>query len=101
MVFFNFLNFLTIFLELSISRRVGTEQNDNYYFLPFLAFSYLFCLKESHNGIFKFFKFFYYSFGIFYYALGTERNGMTVFIFSLSLCFTTNFGLKWSQNGIF
>ena len=46
-VFFNFLNFFAIFLEFSVTRRVGTD-----------------------------------------------RNGMTVFIFSLSLCFPTNFGLK-------
>ena len=30
----------------------------------------------------------------------TERNGMTVFIFSPSIRFPTNFGLKWSNNGI-
>ena len=46
-VFFNFLNFFAIFLEFSITHRVGTE-----------------------------------------------RNGVTVFIFSLSLRFQTNFGLK-------
>ena len=32
---------------------------------------------------------------------GIERNGMTNFIFSISMRFTTNFGLKWSHNDIF
>ena len=45
MWFFNFLNFFAIFLEISIKRRVGTEQNDNFYFLSFLAFSKLFWLE--------------------------------------------------------
>ena len=48
MVFFNFLNFFkffSIFLEFPISRRVGTERNDNFYFLSFLAFSNLFWLE--------------------------------------------------------
>ena len=39
MVFFNFLNFFAVFLEFSITRQVGTERNDNFYFLSFLAFS--------------------------------------------------------------
>ena len=38
MVFFNFLNFFAIFLEFSITRRVGTERNDNFYFLSFSSF---------------------------------------------------------------
>ena len=33
--------------------------------------------------------------------VGTERNGMTIFIFSHSLPFQTYSGLKGSHNGIF
>ena len=44
-VFFNFLNFFAIFLEFSITRRVGTERNGNFYFLSFSAFSNLFWLE--------------------------------------------------------
>ena len=39
MVFFSFLNFFVIFLQFSITRQVGTERNDNFYFLPF-SFSF-------------------------------------------------------------
>ena len=54
MIFFNFLNFVAIFLEFSIMRCVGTEW-----------------------------------------------NGMTIFIFSLSLPSPINFGLKRRHIGIF
>ena len=40
-VFFNFLNFFPIFLEFSITRRVRTKRNDNFYFLYFSSFSNL------------------------------------------------------------
>ena len=73
MVSFNFLNFLASFMEFSITRRVGKERNDNFYFLSFSYFSGLFCWKWSHNGIFQFFQFLCYFFGIFCYASG--RNG--------------------------
>ena len=43
-VFFNFLNFFVIFLEFSITRQVGTERTDNFYFLSFSSFSNLFLL---------------------------------------------------------
>ena len=44
-VFFNFLNFFAIFLEFSITRCVGAERTDNFYFLFFSAFSNLFWLE--------------------------------------------------------
>ena len=44
MVFFNFLNFVAIFLKVSITRRVRTKRNDNFYFLSFLTYSKLFWL---------------------------------------------------------
>ena len=45
MVFFNFFNFFAIFLEFSISLRVRTKRNDNFYFLPFSNFSNLLWLE--------------------------------------------------------
>ena len=47
MVFFNFLNFFVIFLEFSITHRVGTKRNDNFYFLSFSSFSILFWLEMN------------------------------------------------------
>ena len=41
------LNIFAIFLEFSIMRRVGTERNDNFYFLSFSAFFNLFWLKKK------------------------------------------------------
>ena len=45
MTFFNFLNFVAIFLEFSITRGVGTERNDNFRFLSLSALSNLFWLE--------------------------------------------------------
>ena len=42
--FFNFLNFFAIFYEFSITRRVETKRNDNFYFPSFSAFFNLFWL---------------------------------------------------------
>ena len=61
--FFIFLNFFLIFMEFSITHRVGMKRNDNFYF----------GLKWSNNGIFLIFLIFWLFFGIFLYALG--RNG--------------------------
>ena len=47
MVYFNFFNFIAIFLEFSISRWVGTERNDNFYFLLVSSFSNLFWLEKN------------------------------------------------------
>ena len=44
MVFF-FLNFLAIFFEFSITRRLLTDQNDNFLYLTFLAFSNVFWIE--------------------------------------------------------
>ena len=45
--FFNFLNFFAIFLEFSITHRVGTERHDNFYFLSSSTFSTLFWLQKK------------------------------------------------------
>ena len=52
MVFFNFLNFFAIFLEFSVTRWVGTEQNETKIFIFSLSlhFPTYFVLKRSHNG---------------------------------------------------
>ena len=42
-----FFNFLAILLEFSITCRVGTERNDNFYFLAFPSFSNLFWVKMN------------------------------------------------------
>ena len=39
------LNFFAIFLEFSITSRVGTERTDNFYFFSFSTFSNLFWLE--------------------------------------------------------
>ena len=101
MVYFNFPNFMAIFLEFSISRLVGTERNDNFYFLSFPAISNLFWLERSTMVFFNFFNFFTIFFLNFLSRVVEERNGPKIFIFSLSRHFPTHFGLKWSRNGIF
>ena len=76
------MNFFTIFMEFSITLRVRTERNENFYFLSFSAFSNLFWLVMKPNWYFLIFWIFFYFLGIFYYALGrdgTERE----FLFSL------------------
>ena len=50
MIFINFLDFGTIFLELPITRRVGMKRNDNFYFLSFSPFSNLFRLEINPYG---------------------------------------------------
>ena len=57
LAFFNFLNFLAIFFEFYIRRRVGTERNGTIIFIFFVSHPPLTYggLKWSHNGGFKFF----------------------------------------------
>ena len=51
-VFSNFSNFLTIFLEFSIPGQVGTCWNDFFFFSLSLPFPTYFDLKRCHNGVF-------------------------------------------------
>ena len=46
-MFYSFMNFFAIFLEFSVSGRVGIDRNDNSYFLSFLVFPNLFWLEEK------------------------------------------------------
>ena len=90
----------TIFMEFSITLRVGTKRNDNFYFLYFPTFSNLFWLIKPH-WYFLIFWIFLPFFWNFLSRLGKEWNGMIIFIFSLSQPFPAYFRLKWSHNGIF
>ena len=47
MLFFNFSNFFAIVLEFSITHRVGTKCNDDFYFFSFSTFSTLFWLQKK------------------------------------------------------
>ena len=100
MIFFCFLNFFTIFLEFFITRRVGKERTDNFYFF-FLGFSQpILAWNETIMVYFNFFNFM----AIFLecsISRRVERNGMIIFIFSFFHSFPTYFGLKWSYNDIF
>ena len=105
MVFFNFLNFLAICLEFSITHRVGTERNGTIIFIslfliffqPILAWNELIMVFL----IFLIFWIFCYFFWNFLLHIRQERNGTIIFIFSLSQPIPTYFGLKWGSNGIF
>ena len=101
MVFFSFSNFFIIFLEFSISRRVGTKQNNTFYIPSFTAFYNLFWLKMEPEWYFLIFWISFLFCWNFQLRVRQERNGMTIFIFSLSHHFRTYFGLKWTHNGIF
>ena len=94
MWFFNFFNFFAIFLEFSITRRVGTKQNDNFYFLSFSAFSNLFWLEMKKKWYF--FNFLNYL-GIFFEfyirrRVGTKQNDNFYF-----LPFSSSFNLWWLE----
>ena len=97
MVFFNFLNFFTIFLEFSITGRVRTKRIDNFYFLSLSLFQQILARNEALMVFFSFFKFFCN----FLLRIVLERNRTIIFIFSHSQPFPTYFGWKWCHNGIF
>ena len=104
MVLFSFFfNFFCYFLEISITRRVGTHLNDFYFFcflfslflgLPVLILAW----KEATMVFFNFFEFFSYFILIFYY--GSGRNSLKrfffIFLFSLFLCLPQNI-LAWKE----
>ena len=94
MVFFHFLNFFAIFLEFSITRRVETERNDNFYFLSFSSFSILFWLEMKPEWyFFSFLNFFtiFLEFSI-THRVETERNDNFYF-----LPFSSFFNLFWLE----
>ena len=76
MVFFNFLNFVAIFLEFSITHRFGTERNDNFNFSLFLGlFHPILASKEAIMVFFNFLNFsvIFLEFSI-THRFGMERN---------------------------
>ena len=79
MVFFNFLNFFTIFMVFSITLRVGTIRNENFYFLSFSDFSNLFWLVMKSQWYFLLFLNFFLFFWNFLLRIGQERNGTIIF----------------------
>ena len=91
-----FLNFFAIFLEFSITRRVGTEII--FIFSLSLPFPTYFGLKWCHNGIFFIFLLFFWNFLL---CVRMERNETIIFPFLLSHPPSTYGSLKWSHNGIF
>ena len=100
-MFFNFLNFYVIFLEFSITHRVGTKRNDNFLFSLFsILFQPILAWNEFIMIFFNFLNFFLF-FWYFLLRIGKEQNGRIIFIFSISHPFTTCYGLKWIHNGIF
>ena len=73
-----FFKFFPIFLEFSITRRVGKKRNDNFCFLSFPAFSILFSLwMKPQWYFFRFFPFFL-EFSI-TCQVGTEQNNRFYF----------------------
>ena len=95
-MFIIFFIFLLVFLEFSITRRVGTKRNCNFYFLHSSAFSNLFWLGINPQWYFFDFLIFFFSFfGIFYYLSGkngTERQ----FLFFLFLSLLQSI-LAWNE----
>ena len=90
-VFLLFFEFFTIFMEFSITLRVGTKR------ISFPAFSNLFWLIMKPHWYFLIFLLFFWNFVL---HIGQERNGTIFFIFSLSQPVPTYFGLKWGSSGI-
>ena len=95
------MNFLAISVEFSITHCVGTKRNDNLYFLCFSAFSNQILLEKKPQLYFFIFFIFLQFFMNFILRVGLERNGMIIFIFSVSHSIPTYYGLKRSHNGIF
>ena len=82
MVFFNFWNFFAIFVEFSITRRVGSDQNGIFIFSLSRPSPTYFGLKRSHNSIFfNFLNFFaiFFKFSI-TRRVGTNRNDNFYFL---------------------
>ena len=95
------MNFFAIFLEFSLTRRVGTKRNDNTYFLSSSSLSKLFWLEMKPSLYFLIFWIFLLIFWNFLLRIGLERNGTIIFIFSLARPFPPYFGWKWCYNGFF
>ena len=79
LVFLNFVNFVAIFLEFSITPRVRMERKDNLYFLSFAAFSCLFWLEMKPQWYFLIFFVIFLEFSI-THRVGTMGNDNFYFL---------------------
>ena len=85
MVSFNFSNVFSISFEFSITRRIGTERNYNFYFLSFSSIPNLFWLKINPKWYFLiFWIFLLFFFKIFCYVSGRNETERW-FLFSIFL----------------
>ena len=102
--FLIFFNLFAIFLEFSITIRVGTHRND-FFFSSFLGLVQLILAWKEAIIVFSNFLNFFASFLEFSITgrVGTQRNDFFYFIFILTLSgpFLTYFGLKRSYDGVF
>ena len=76
------MNFFAIFLEFSISGRVGIERDDNFYFLSFSSFRNLFWLEKKALIVFYSFMNFFTIFLEFSISgrVGIDRNDNFYFL---------------------
>ena len=91
--FYYFLKNFAIFLEFSMTHLVGTEQNDNFYFLSLSLFQPIFAWIDAIMVFFNFLNFFaiFFEFSV-THRVGTERNDN--FYFLSSSTFSTLFWLQ-------
>jgi len=95
MVFINFLNLFAIFLEFSITRRVGMKRNDNFYFLSFSAFPNLFRLAimpYEYLLLLRILLLFFWNFQLWVGWVGMDRNNMFHY-----LSFLAFFNVFWIE----
>ena len=96
-----FFEFFFIFFGIFYYASSGNETERQFLFSLLLGLSNLFWLGMKPQWYFFYFFIFFLFFCNFLLPAGYERNGKTIFIFSLSRPFPSYFGLKWSHNGIF
>ena len=97
-IFFNFLNYFEFFWEFYIPDRVGTDQNENFFFSLFLDHSQTVLASNEHIMLFLNFFAIFLEFSIPGRVI-TDRNGK--FIFSLSQRVPSRFGFKKNHYDVF
>ena len=80
---------------------VGTDRNNNFHYLSFLAFSNVFWIEKKPQWSFLIFWICLLFFWNFLLRVWLERNITITFVFSISQPFPTYFGLKWTHMGIY
>ena len=73
-IFLIFLNFFLFFWNFPLLVRLARNMTIVFIFSRSQCFPPYFGLQWSHNSILQFFEFFYYLFGIFYYAFGRNET---------------------------